>query len=161
MDLDRWIERIYSERDVGRGVATSTSGATGLLTYLLSGDWVVSGFVAVIVFPIARIAASSFHSHWNQTRERTHSMDELRDLFDGLGSEEKAVVHAFVRHGGSVITWREFNRSQDFSHIGIESLINRGVASMGMMADGMTETFVLDTDLFAYAQKAFPQEPSK
>ena len=39
--------------------------------------------------------------------------------------------------------------------------MNRDLANMGMMADGMRETFILDADLFAYAQKVFSQEPFK
>ena len=42
--LDRWVERIYSERDIGRGIATSAAGAIGLITLPLlgglGGGWV-------------------------------------------------------------------------------------------------------------------------
>ena len=111
MTLDRWIERIYSDRDIGRGIATSAAGAIGLTTYLYWEDLVVAGFVTIIVFPIGRILASAIHSHWNQSRERNRSMEQLKDLVDTLGREERAVIQAFVWHGGSVITWGECNRS--------------------------------------------------
>ena len=108
----RWIERIYSERDVGRGVATLHVWRHGIDH--VSALWRLGGLGICCRYrvSIARIAASSFHSHWNRTREQTRGIDKWRDLFDGLGSEEKAVVHGFVRHGGSVMTWREFNRSE-------------------------------------------------
>lgn len=154
MNWDQWLDRVYRENDVGRGVATSLAGATGLATYVYSKDWVVAAFAAIIVFPIARMAASACHSYWNRAQERRRSIGDWDDLFQKLGAEEKAVVHAFVRHGGSVITWRECNRSPHFSPAGIESLINRGLLSASVMADGMTETFVLDTGLFDYGQGA-------
>ena len=41
----------------------------------------------------------------------------------------------------------------------IESLINRDLMHASVTADGMTETFVLDTQLFDYAQTVLPNEP--
>ena len=119
----------------------------------------VAGFVTIIVFPIGRILASAIHSHWNQSRERNRSMEQLKDLVDTLGREERAVIQAFVWHGGSVITWGECNRSPHFSPAGIESLINRDLMHASVTADGMTETFALDTQLFDYAQKTLPKSP--
>ena len=161
MSFGRWVERVYSESDIGRGVATSTAGATGLITYFYYGDWAVAAFVTIIVFPIGRILASALHTYWTQSRERHRGMDQLGDLFEKLGSEEKAVVHAFVRHGGSVITWRECNQSTHFSAAGIESLINRDLITVGVMADGMTETFALDTQLFDYTQNVLRNRSSQ
>ena len=114
MDLNWLVERVYNESDPGRGIATSAAGTTGLTTYLYWEDWVVAGFVTIIVFPIGRILASAIHSHWNQSRERNRSMDQLKDLFDKFGSEERAVIQAFVWRGGSVITWSECNQSPHF-----------------------------------------------
>ena len=119
----------------------------------------VAGFVTIIVFPMGRILASAIHSHWNQSRERNRSMDQLKDLFDQFGREERAVIQAFVWHGGSVITWGECNRSPHFSAAGIESLINRDLMHASVTADAMTETFALDTQLFDYAQKTLPKSP--
>ena len=159
MGLNRWLERVYSENDTGRGVATSLAGATGLTTYLYWDDWVIAGFSAIIAFPIVRLSASALHSRWSRSRERNRSRAQLKNLLDSLGSEEKIVVQAFVWHGGSVITWRECNASSHFSAAGIESLINRDLIRPSVMADGMTETFVLDTQLFDYAQTVLPSEP--
>ena len=159
MSLNRWLERVYSESDTGRGVATSLAGATGLTSYLYWDDWVVAGFSAIIAFPIVRISVSAIHFRWNRSRERDRSRGQLKDLLDSLGSEEKAVVQAFVWHGGSVITWGQCNQSPHFSAAGIESLINRDLMHASVTADGMTETFVLDTQLFDYAQTVLPNEP--
>jgi len=62
MNLDRWAERIYAERDFGRSIATSVAGVVGLLLYLNTRDWVVAAFAAVICFPIVRVLASAAHS---------------------------------------------------------------------------------------------------
>ena len=109
MNLSRWVDRIYRESDIGRGIATSVAGAAGLATYLGWVDWVIVFFVAIIVFPIARILASTFYSHWRLSRKRTYSRDQVKKLFEKLGSEERTVVEAFVYHGGSVVTWDERN----------------------------------------------------
>ena len=118
LNLNRWLERVYSENDTGRVVATSLAGATGLTTYLYWDDWVVAGFSAIITFPIVRLSASALHSRWNRLRERDRSRGQLKDLLDSLGFEEKAVVQAFVWHGGSVITWGQCNQSPHFSAAG-------------------------------------------
>ena len=89
MDFDWWVERIYHERDVGRGIATSVAGAVGLITYLYRDDWVVAAFVAVMVFPVGRILASAIHSYWIRSRERSYRKSQVRELFENLGSEEK------------------------------------------------------------------------
>lgn len=104
MNLDRWIERIYSERDIGRGVATALAGAVGLPIYLYWDDWVIAAFAALIAFPIGRIAASTAHSFWTQSRERNLDKKKLSEILDNLGKEEISVVQGFVWHGGSVIT---------------------------------------------------------
>lgn len=159
MKISRWVERIYEENDVGRGIGTTVAGAAGLAAYLHWADWVVAAFVAIIVFPVSRILASAVESYWRHSRKRTYDKDRVKDLFDSLGSQEKAVVQAFVWHGGSVITWKECNESPHFSAAGIESLISRDMMHASMTADGMRETFVLDAQLFDYAQTVLPNEP--
>ena len=151
MDFDRWIERIYSEDDIGRGVATTISGITGLASYLYWNDWVIACFVAIILFPVSKIVASTIHSRLIESRKPGHSK-EIKDLFEKLSHEEKQVVQAFVWHGGCPITWRECNKSPSISAAGIESLINRDLMHTTVTADGMQETFVLNTELFDYAQ---------
>ena len=49
MNLGRWIERIYTEGDFGRNLATSVAGVVGLLTYLQLNDGVTAAFAAIIV----------------------------------------------------------------------------------------------------------------
>lgn len=159
MKFDRWVERIYAESDFGRGIATTAAGGAGLAAYLYWSDWVVAAFVTIIVFPVVRLLASAIESYWIQSQERINSQDRIKELFENLGSEEKAVVQAFVWHGRTVITWGECNRSPNFSAAGIESLINRDMMHATMTADGMTETFTLDTQLFGYAQTVLPNEP--
>ncbi len=89
--------------------------------YLYGDDLPVAGFVAMITFPIVKVLASAAHSYWNRSRERSRTKRELKELFDKLGHEERAVVQGFVSHGGSVITWSETNLAP-FSRAGIESL---------------------------------------
>ena len=157
MKLDKWIERIYGETDFGANIAIGAAGGAGLAMYLYGQDVAVAGFVAIIAFPTVKVLASAAHSNWNESREQRRTRHQLEKLFDNLGREEKAVVQAFVWHGGSVIRWAECNRSQHFSSAGIESLMNRGLVREAVTADGMKETFVLDTELFDYAQEVLSQ----
>ena len=159
MNINRWIELIYNERDFGRGVATTVAGVTGLVIYLYQSDWAIAVFSAIIIFPVIKIVATSIHSHWVRSRQRTYSREQMAELFEKLSSEEQAVVQAFVRHGGSVVTWGEVNRSPHFSAPGIESLVNRSLVQSTVTVDGMTEAFALDTELFDYAQAALPNKP--
>lgn len=68
MNLDRWAERIYTGRDFGRSIAISVSGIIGLVVYLLTDDWVIAVFGAVITFLIVGIASSAVHGA--QTRKK-------------------------------------------------------------------------------------------
>jgi len=49
--FDKIVERLYSEIDSARSIATSGAGVGGLLIYLMQRDWVIAAFSAVIVFP--------------------------------------------------------------------------------------------------------------
>ncbi|HIF9369771.1 TPA: hypothetical protein ACX6RS_001837 [Photobacterium damselae] len=142
--LDKWAERIYSESDFGRGVATSISGVIGLSTYLLFNDWVIALFSVMISFPIIRIAASSLYK-WNQGRAKKKSIERaLECTFNGLTEHEKLVVAAFVEAGGTALTFSQINRL----NLSSESLVQRKLLWTSVMSDGMTESFVLDMAIF-------------
>lgn len=152
MDLGGWIERVYEEEDFGRNIAIAAAGAAGLGAYLLHGDWVVAAFVAVIVFSIVKVAASSWHSNRKPARERSDHTDRMKRRFEDLSPTEQAVVRAFVAHGGCVVTWDEVNRSERFHSTGIESLRKRDLIHTSTTSDTFRETFELDAELFDYAQ---------
>lgn len=144
---DKWAERIYSESDFGRGVATSIAGAIGLAVYLFTADWVVAAFVTIIVFPVVRILASALQRKAeNAATRRKHEL-EVRGSYERLSDEERAVVAAFVAEGGSVITWDRINKL-NLPHSAVESLVQRELLFTSVTADGMRETFVLDEQLF-------------
>ncbi|XPP93207.1 hypothetical protein ACN08N_25200 (plasmid) [Photobacterium leiognathi subsp. mandapamensis] len=145
--LDKWAERIYSENDFGRGVATSISGVIGLSTYIFFNDWVVALFVVMIAFPILRIVASALHK-WRRNLAEQRSIERgLESTFNGLSSLERSVVDAFVDAGGTALTFSQINRL-DLSSSAIESLVQRELLWTSVMSDGMTENFVLDMALF-------------
>lgn len=158
MNLGRWFERIYSESDTGRSIATSVSGLIGLGAYLYSQDWVIGAVVLIVAFPIARIVASALHSRYVRSRQSSKSQDEMKELFDKLSREELSVLRAFVRHGGCVVAWGEIKWESLFTSTGIESLMSRGLVQSSVRADGMTETFEPNTDLFDYANTVFDDE---
>ena len=153
MNIDRWLERIYNEKDIGRSIATTVAGVAGLASYLYGKDWVVAAFITLIVFPLVRILASAIHSYLIRSRKHSETRDQVKDLFENLGREERAAVEAFVYSGGSVITWTQANNSPYVSVVGIESLIHRELIHQSVTADGFSETFTLDSRLFDYANK--------
>lgn len=152
--IDRWAERIYAETDFAKSIATSFAAAIGLLVYLLASDWVIAAFALAIVFPIARLLSASIQHRIDKTTQRNESTRRATQMFDSLCEDEKDVIAAFVRAGGSVLTWRQTNNS-NISSTAIESLIQRDVLSTSVTADGMRETFVLDMALFDLGCKKF------
>ncbi len=144
------LDRIYTENDFARGVATSLSGSIGLIVYLVNGDLVIAVFSAIITFPIARLFAVWGFNTIHTIAERQKADDLASLSISKLSDEELEVVSAFVTAGGCVLTWSQINRL-DISGPAVESLMQRGFLSTSMTADAMHETFVLDTALFDMA----------
>lgn len=151
-NFDKWAERLYAETDFGRSIATSVAGMVGLGAYLFSHDWVIAAFLAVIVFPIARVVASGTRSWVAARAAQRAGQVQAEDSFDSLSEEERIAVAAFISAGGCVLTWGQMNASPATANA-VESLIQRGMVSTSITADGMRETFVLTTELFDAAQR--------
>ena len=159
MNFDRWVERIYTESDFGRSIATTGAGVAALATYLYWSDWWVSLCVGIIVFPVGKIGASAFHSHRVQTREKTRGRERMSDLLENLGREEKAVVQEFVWHGSKFVSMQESHELPNFASDGIDSLVSRKLVSVTGYSEGTREGYVLDTEMFEYAQSVLPNDP--
>lgn len=145
--IEKWAERVYAETDFGRSIATSLSGILGLAVYLYFSDWVIAAFTSIIFFPVVRLVASAIHARVSRNAVRRAKRNDVKSIFSSLSEEEKSVVFEFVGAGGCVITWSHMNNLA-VSGPAIESLIQRELLSTSMTADGMRETFVLDTTLF-------------
>ena len=146
-ELNKWADRIYSENDFGRSVATSLSGGIGLAVYLLTNDWVLSAFGLIISFPIIRILSSGINEKRERNKQRAIEKERLEYSFGKLTTEEKEVVKKFVEAGGSVLTWHQVNQL-DVNSSAIESLLKREMLFTSYTADGLTETFVLEQEIF-------------
>lgn len=157
MNLDRWVERIYAERDFGRSIATSAAGIIGLSIYLIKGDWVISAFSAMIVFPIVRVISSAAHGAYSQKKLSVKDSEQAQELYDRLSDEEKSVLKEFVIAGGSVMSWGHANRA-NLSEPGVASLMQREILYVTMTPDGMREAFGIKVDIFDIAQKAYIKE---
>jgi hypothetical protein len=145
--IEKWADRVYAETDFGRGIATSLSGILGLGVYLFFGDGLIAAFSAIIFFPFARLTASDIHARLSRNADRRAKQSYALHILKSLSDEERAVVSEFVSAGGCVLTWSQMNKCP-VSGSAIESLIQRELLSTSMTADGMRETFVLDTALF-------------
>lgn len=149
---DKWFERVYGETDFGKSVATTVAGATGLVTYLLFKDWVISVFAAVIVFPVTRLMSTALYERVRRFSTRKVEGEHAGATLDAMGDGELGVVEAFVEAGTAVLTWNHVNQL-DISNMAVESLVHRGLISTSMTADLLRETFVLDTAIFEQAVK--------
>jgi hypothetical protein len=145
--IDKWAERIYSENDLGRSIATAAAGVAGLVVYLTVGDWVVAAFLAVIIFPLVRLISTVVQCKLKATAAQRTAENQASSIYRKLTDQEHKVVRAFVGAGGCVLTWSHVNQLH-LPYAAIESLIQRGVLTTSMSADSMTETFVLDSVVF-------------
>jgi ABC-type multidrug transport system fused ATPase/permease subunit len=145
--VEKWADRVYAENDFGRSIATSISGLIGLAVYLLSKDWVIAAFASIITFPVVRIIATGINEKVERNKKRKVEKEEAENLYNKLSADEKKVIQSFVMAGGSVLTWNQMN-NQDVSSNGVESLIQREILWTSMTADGMRETFALDSNVF-------------
>ncbi len=145
--FDKWADRIYSETDVSRSLAISAAGIVGLVVYLATSDAVIAGFSLLVVFPIVRLLVASKYERLKKASERHQKHEETNTTLDALSDGEQAVVAAFVELGGCVMTWGQVNRSS-LPSAAIETLMQRELLFTSMTADGMTETFVLNVDVF-------------
>ena len=148
--IEKWADRVYAESDFGRSVATSLSGLVGLLIYLYTKDWVIAAFSTIIAFPVVRILSTGINEKRNRRKKRDLEREQAEYEFSRLSPEEREVLEAFVRAGGSVLTWTQMNQ-ECVSSAGVESLIQRQVMWTSMTADGMTETFAIDPNIFDVA----------
>ena len=145
--IEKWADRVYAETDFGRSVATSAAGVVGLIVYITFKDWVVAAFSSIISFPIIRLISTGLHEKANRIKKRELEREEAEHIYERLSDGEKDVVRSFVDSGGSVLTWSQMNK-QPVSFSSIESLIQREVMWTSMTADGMRETFALNSAIF-------------
>ncbi|MFT6925664.1 MAG: ABC-type multidrug transport system fused ATPase/permease subunit [Psychromonas sp.] len=145
--IEKWADRVYAENDFGRSIATSIAGLIGLGVYLLSKDWVIAAFASIITFPVIRIVATGINEKAERNKKRKIEKEEAENLYNKLSADEKNVIQSFLMAGGSVLTWTQMN-NQNVSSNGIESLIQREILWTSMTADGMRETFALDSNVF-------------
>jgi len=159
MNLEELIKTVYSENDFSRSIATALAGVAGLLSYNWRGDWVISAFTAMVVFPVTRIIAQAVHTNWASRQEKSEKQRKLREQFDRYSSEEKKILRFFVEAGGACVSWGYVNTSPlPFPRPALNSLMQRGVICTSVMEDGMAESFVLDIDVFDIAQNVFSNE---
>lgn len=150
--IEKWADRVYVENDFGRSVATSFSGLIGLAIYLLTNDWVIAAFSTIISFPIIRLVSTGINEKVERKKQRIISREKSLHIYDNLSSDEKEVVASYVKAGGSVLTWGEMN-NEAVSSAAVESLMQREILWTSMTADGMRETFALNSEIFDIANE--------
>ena len=103
--IDNLVDKLYSETDFARSIATSLSGGVGLGLYLWQRDWVIAAFSAIIAFPILRLVSGALHERRNRAQTNRVRAQDASDLYARLSDEEQKVVDAFAKVGGAVLTW--------------------------------------------------------
>jgi hypothetical protein len=149
--LGRWAEHIYSETDFGRAIGTSVTGVIGLIVYVRTGDWTISAFSAVIVFPLARLVASAAHGRHREHNLAAAARRQAEALFDTLSAEERSVLQEFVNLGGSLMSWGHANKVS-LSEPAVSSLMQRGILFSSASVDGMSEAFSVDVKFLDVAR---------
>ncbi|MBT3014040.1 MAG: hypothetical protein KUF77_15970 [Candidatus Thiodiazotropha sp. (ex Lucina aurantia)] len=155
--IDKWAERVYTENDFGRSVATSVAGIVGLVVYLIIDDWVIAAFSSIIAFPVVRLVAKAFHDKVTRNARRRIEQEEAEIIYDRLSNDEKEVVQAFVKAGGTALTWGHVN-DLCLPMPAVESLLQREILWTSFTADGLRETFALDTAVFDVGQHRQKQD---
>ncbi|MET7142559.1 superinfection exclusion B family protein [Xanthomonas sp. PPL139] len=145
--IDYLVDKLYSETDFARSIATSLSGGIGLGLYLWQRDWVIAAFSAIIAFPILRLASGALHERRKRAQTNRARAQDASELYARLSDEEQKVVDAFAKVGGAVLTWSQVN-NLELNGPAVESLMQRQMLTTSMTADIMRETFVLDHALF-------------
>lgn len=161
--IEKWIKRIYTEKDFGKLIALSLSVISGLITYLLTEDWMIVAFSIIILLSVIRIIVIStgIDEKMKLRRQRNADREKALQVYEALTNEEREIVGIYVKAGGSVLTWKQMNK-QDVSAAPIESLIQRKLIWTSVTADGMTETFALDSNIFdiAYEKSCSSKSPA-
>jgi len=154
MKFDEIAARIYDETDFARSLATAVAGVVGLSIYLWKHDAVIAAFAAVIVFPVVRLGSHTLRSSWVARSTKRAQEARNRELLAKLSDQEKDVLRFFVAAGGACVSWGFVNSSKmSFPRPALNSLMARGLVHTSVMEDGMTESFVLDTEVFDIAQR--------
>ncbi|WP_112053513.1 hypothetical protein [Onishia taeanensis] len=157
--IEKWADRVYAENDFGRSLATSLSGLIGLVVYLLTNDWVIAAFSTIISFPIIRLVSTGINEKIERNKQRNISKEKSLNTYKKFSTEEKEVIASYVKSGGSVLTWGQMN-NEAVSSAAVESLIQREVLWASMSADGMRETFALDSEIFDIANEQHTKQNS-
>ena len=147
-----FLKLIYNEDDFSKSVGTAVAGVVGLLVSIFASSISIALFSAITAYPVARLVSSTIHNRVKRWSQERHTNRSVKRIYEVLTDEEINVLSVYVKHGGSVITWRQMNRAE-CNLASIESLIQRKQMWESITADGMTETFVVDQDLFDYAYK--------
>lgn len=92
----KWVERIYSETDFAKSVATTIAGVVGLFIYLKYNDWVIAAFALIILFPLFRLIASHFHKKLDRKGKERLEEEKAERFYKKLSDVEKEVVLKFV-----------------------------------------------------------------
>jgi len=101
---------------------------------------------------------TQFILHYRR-KKRNIDKENARHIYEVLSDEEKEVINSYVRAGGSVLTWGQMN-NQAVSSAAVESLIQREILWTSMTADGMRETFALDSNIFDIANEKHTESKS-
>lgn len=147
----KWVELIYNEDNFARSVATTITGIIGLIIYLIFFDWVIAFISLIISFPLMRLIASYFHNKIEKEAKNREMKAEFEDIYNQLSKSEKEVIQGFLSADSCVLLFKQAN-TMELPYGGIESLIQRDMLRTSMTADGIRETFVLDSLIFDTAR---------
>ena len=159
MKLDELLKLIYSDKDVSRIVSTFIAAVTVLFTYtMLTQDWIIIGTVGVIGFTLSRMVSIYFYARWSKLSQHKSNALKQQEIFESLSEKEKNILEFFRSHGSLTATYKDLDETgYDVTRAGVNSLIQRGFITDGLMEDHVTKCFVIDEDIFKMANELLPE----
>ncbi|MYA37123.1 MAG: hypothetical protein F4Y34_10745 [Gammaproteobacteria bacterium] len=151
MKINSLLEKIYNEKDFATLMAASAAAFSGILAYVLWNDVFIGSAVIIMIFPIVKVLLTGYSKKWKFHHDQYQKSFELENTFNNLGSEELKVVSAFVDYGGNTIDFNEHENSSEYSDIGTNSLINRGLIELTENSYCSRAGYCLNEDLFNFA----------
>lgn len=146
MKFDKFLETIYNENDISKGLSFSLAGILALIVYKLEKDVFVAIVVPVIFFPIFRFLIKSIIEHLSSKKALVNNQSKMDDILKNISEEERSLIYEFVSKGSSSLHLSDIRATHEI----VNSLENRGYIHIGDVG-----WIILEVDIFDQARIYF------
>lgn len=146
MKFDKFLETIYNENDLSKGLSFSLAGILALIVYKLEKDVFIAIVVPIIFFPIFRFLIKSIIEHLSSKKALINNQSKLDDILKNISEEEQSLIYEFVSKGSSSLHISDIRATHEI----VNSLENRGYIHVGDVG-----WITLEIDIFDQARIYF------